>query len=151
MSYVKIKIITGWTITDVRCHPPLPSKSHDKEIMRLYLAIIPDTLSEVLLRRRLQISDQVTSPGELRRDFLSLELKIGARLKIYTVAIQDDTTWTTYQPTQEFNSELESTTQAEVNKVMIQDNTLWIMHVDGSSNIRGSGLGVAFKSSQGAI
>ncbi|KAJ9561519.1 hypothetical protein OSB04_006679 [Centaurea solstitialis] len=32
---------------------------------------------------------------------------------------------------------------------MIQDNKPWILHVDGSSNIRGSGLGVVLKSSQG--
>ncbi|KAJ9551535.1 hypothetical protein OSB04_015580 [Centaurea solstitialis] len=45
---IKVMTITGWTITNVRCHPPLSSKSYDKEVIRLYLAIIPNTLSDVL-------------------------------------------------------------------------------------------------------
>ncbi|KAJ9553668.1 hypothetical protein OSB04_017713 [Centaurea solstitialis] len=87
--------------------------SHDKEIMRLYLAIIQDTLSDVLVRQH--VVQQVP-------------IYYVSKPLFYTEA----------------SSELESTTQAEV-------NTLWIMHVDGSSNIRELGLGVTFKSSQGAI
>ncbi|KAJ9566427.1 hypothetical protein OSB04_002393 [Centaurea solstitialis] len=49
----------------------------------------------------------------------------------------------------EFSPELDTMTQAEVNNVMIQDNKPWILQVDGSSNIRGSGLGVVLKSPQG--
>ncbi|KAJ9553199.1 hypothetical protein OSB04_017244 [Centaurea solstitialis] len=45
------------------------------------------------------------------------------------------------------NQELEPTTCDEV--VMISDNQPWILYVDGSSNVRGCGLGIVLKSSQG--
>ncbi|KAJ9556882.1 hypothetical protein OSB04_011496 [Centaurea solstitialis] len=47
----------------------------------------------------------------------------------------------------EFSPELEPTMCDEI--VTIQDNQPWLLCVDGSSNIRGAGLGVALKSSQG--
>ncbi|KAJ9551982.1 hypothetical protein OSB04_016027 [Centaurea solstitialis] len=49
----------------------------------------------------------------------------------------------------EFSPEIEPPTYDEVNNVMLQDNKPWILHVDGSSNIRGSGLGVVLKPSHG--
>ncbi|KAJ9561561.1 hypothetical protein OSB04_006721 [Centaurea solstitialis] len=49
----------------------------------------------------------------------------------------------------ETSPELEPMTQTEVSIVAIQDDTPWIMHIDGSSNIRGSGLGVVLRSLQG--
>ncbi|KAJ9561688.1 hypothetical protein OSB04_006848 [Centaurea solstitialis] len=47
----------------------------------------------------------------------------------------------------EFSPGLEPTTCDEV--VMISDNQPWILYVDGSSNVRGCGLGIVLKSSQG--
>ncbi|KAJ9553525.1 hypothetical protein OSB04_017570 [Centaurea solstitialis] len=47
----------------------------------------------------------------------------------------------------EFSPGLEPTTCDEV--VMISDNKPWILYVDGSSNVRGCGLGIVLKSSQG--
>ncbi|KAJ9566843.1 hypothetical protein OSB04_002809 [Centaurea solstitialis] len=47
----------------------------------------------------------------------------------------------------EFSPRMEPTTCDEI--VMISDNKPWILYVDGSSNVRGSGLGVVLKSSQG--
>ncbi|KAJ9542391.1 hypothetical protein OSB04_028897 [Centaurea solstitialis] len=47
----------------------------------------------------------------------------------------------------EFSPGLEPTTCDEI--VMISDNKPWILYVDGSSNIRGCGLGIVLKSSQG--
>ncbi|KAJ9536787.1 hypothetical protein OSB04_un000011 [Centaurea solstitialis] len=47
----------------------------------------------------------------------------------------------------EFSPGLEPTTCDEV--VMISDNRPWILYVDGSSNVRGCGLGIVLKSSQG--
>ncbi|KAJ9565054.1 hypothetical protein OSB04_001020 [Centaurea solstitialis] len=49
----------------------------------------------------------------------------------------------------EFSLGIEQPSHDEINNVMIQDNQLWTLHVDGSSNIRGSGLGVVLKSSHG--
>ena len=49
----------------------------------------------------------------------------------------------------DFSPDLERKAQAEINSVAIQDNEIWVMHVDGSSNIRGSGLGVVLQSPQG--
>ncbi|KAJ9544344.1 hypothetical protein OSB04_024051 [Centaurea solstitialis] len=49
----------------------------------------------------------------------------------------------------EFSPGSEPTTSDEVHNVMIQDNKPWLLYVDRSSNIRGSGLGVVLKSSQG--
>ncbi|KAJ9542681.1 hypothetical protein OSB04_029187 [Centaurea solstitialis] len=49
----------------------------------------------------------------------------------------------------EFSPGLEPTTCDEVHNVMIQDNKPWVLYVDGSSNVRGSGLGVVLKSLQG--
>ncbi|RRC42143.1 reverse transcriptase-like protein, partial [Escherichia coli] len=49
----------------------------------------------------------------------------------------------------EFSPGLEPTTCDEVNNVMISDNNPWLLYVDGSSNVRGCGLGVVLKSSQG--
>ncbi|KAJ9541567.1 hypothetical protein OSB04_028073 [Centaurea solstitialis] len=49
----------------------------------------------------------------------------------------------------EFSPGIEQPSHDEINNVMIQDNQLWTLHVDGSSNIRGSGLGVVLKSSHG--
>ncbi|KAJ9542277.1 hypothetical protein OSB04_028783 [Centaurea solstitialis] len=49
----------------------------------------------------------------------------------------------------EFSPELEPTTCDEVHNVTIQDNKTWLLYVDGSSNVRGSRLGVVLKSSQG--
>ncbi|KAJ9552504.1 hypothetical protein OSB04_016549 [Centaurea solstitialis] len=51
----------------------------------------------------------------------------------------------------EFSPGLEPTTCDEVHNVTIQDNKPWLLYVDGSSNVRGSGLGVVLKSSQGEI
>ncbi|KAJ9546290.1 hypothetical protein OSB04_018833 [Centaurea solstitialis] len=47
----------------------------------------------------------------------------------------------------EFSPGLEPTTCDEI--VMISDNKPWILYVDGSSNVRGCGLGIVLKSSQG--
>ncbi|KAJ9539344.1 hypothetical protein OSB04_032077 [Centaurea solstitialis] len=47
----------------------------------------------------------------------------------------------------EFSPGLEPTTCDEI--VMISDNKPWILYVDGSSNVRGCGLGLVLKSSQG--
>ncbi|KAJ9566095.1 hypothetical protein OSB04_002061 [Centaurea solstitialis] len=47
----------------------------------------------------------------------------------------------------EFSPGLEPTMCDEV--VMISDNKPWILYVDGSSNVRGCGLGIVLKSSQG--
>ncbi|KAJ9538340.1 hypothetical protein OSB04_031073 [Centaurea solstitialis] len=49
----------------------------------------------------------------------------------------------------EFSPEVEQPSHDEINNVMIQDNQLWTLYVDGSSNIRGSGLGIVLKSSHG--
>ncbi|KAJ9538829.1 hypothetical protein OSB04_031562 [Centaurea solstitialis] len=49
----------------------------------------------------------------------------------------------------ELSPGIEQPSHDEINNVMIQDNQLWTLHVDGSSNIRGSGLGVVLKSSHG--
>ncbi|KAJ9560505.1 hypothetical protein OSB04_005665 [Centaurea solstitialis] len=49
----------------------------------------------------------------------------------------------------EFSPEIEPPTYDEVNNVMLQDNKPWILHVDGSSNVRGSELGVVLKPSHG--
>ncbi|KAJ9546912.1 hypothetical protein OSB04_019455 [Centaurea solstitialis] len=49
----------------------------------------------------------------------------------------------------EFSHGLEPMTCDEVHNVTIQDNQPWLLYVDGSSNVRGSGLGVVLKSSQG--
>ncbi|KAJ9560736.1 hypothetical protein OSB04_005896 [Centaurea solstitialis] len=49
----------------------------------------------------------------------------------------------------EFSPGIEQPSHDEINNVMIQDNQLWTLHVDGSSNIRGSRLGVVLKSSHG--
>ncbi|KAJ9542393.1 hypothetical protein OSB04_028899 [Centaurea solstitialis] len=40
----------------------------------------------------------------------------------------------------EFSPGTEQPSHDEINNVMIQDNQLWTLHVDGSSNIRGSGI-----------
>ncbi|KAJ9544140.1 hypothetical protein OSB04_023847 [Centaurea solstitialis] len=47
----------------------------------------------------------------------------------------------------EFSPGLEPTTCDEI--VTIQDNQPWLLYVDGSSNVRGAGLGIVLKSSQG--
>ncbi|KAJ9539491.1 hypothetical protein OSB04_032224 [Centaurea solstitialis] len=49
----------------------------------------------------------------------------------------------------EFSPGIEQPSHDEINNVMIQDNQLWTLHADGSSNIRGSGLGIVLKSSHG--
>ncbi|KAJ9547211.1 hypothetical protein OSB04_019754, partial [Centaurea solstitialis] len=49
----------------------------------------------------------------------------------------------------EFSPEVEQPSHDEINNVMIQDNQPWTLYVDGSSNIRGSGLGIVLKSSHG--
>ncbi|KAJ9557089.1 hypothetical protein OSB04_011703 [Centaurea solstitialis] len=49
----------------------------------------------------------------------------------------------------EFSPGVEQPSYDEINNVMIQDNQLWTLYVDGSSNIRGSGLGIVLKSSHG--
>ncbi|KAJ9566692.1 hypothetical protein OSB04_002658 [Centaurea solstitialis] len=49
----------------------------------------------------------------------------------------------------EFSPGLEPTTCDEVHNVTIQDNQPWLLYVDGSSIVRGVGLGVVLKSSQG--
>jgi hypothetical protein len=49
----------------------------------------------------------------------------------------------------DFSPELEEKAQLEIDTVAIYDHKSWIMYVDGSSNIRGSGLGVVLRSPQG--
>ncbi|KAJ9553497.1 hypothetical protein OSB04_017542, partial [Centaurea solstitialis] len=49
----------------------------------------------------------------------------------------------------EFSPEVEQPSHDEINNVMIQDNQPWTLYVDGSTNIRGSGLGIVLKSSHG--
>ena len=49
----------------------------------------------------------------------------------------------------DFNSELEKEAQLEACNVAIEEDKPWIIHVDGSSNIRGSGLDIILKSPQG--
>ncbi|KAJ9544554.1 hypothetical protein OSB04_024261 [Centaurea solstitialis] len=49
----------------------------------------------------------------------------------------------------EFSPRVEQPSHDEINNVMIPDNQLWTLYVDGSSNIRGSGLGIVLKSSHG--
>ena len=52
----------------------------------------------------------------------------------------------------DFSLRLEVTAQTEVS--MLEVNTInnkWILHVDGSSNFRGAGLGILLKSPQGDI
>ena len=50
----------------------------------------------------------------------------------------------------DFNPELEEKAQLEINTIATHDDKSWIMYVDGSSNIRGSGLGIVLRSLQGA-
>ncbi|KAJ9542262.1 hypothetical protein OSB04_028768 [Centaurea solstitialis] len=49
----------------------------------------------------------------------------------------------------EFSPGVEQPSHDEINNMMIPDNQLWTLYVDGSSNIRGSGLGIVLKSSHG--
>ncbi|KAI3685271.1 hypothetical protein L6452_34512 [Arctium lappa] len=50
----------------------------------------------------------------------------------------------------DFSLELEKEAQSKVCSVANHDDKPWILHVDGSTNARGTGLGVVLKSPQGA-
>ncbi|KAJ9542341.1 hypothetical protein OSB04_028847 [Centaurea solstitialis] len=142
--------------------PPLLTKPVEGESLQLYLARGRSTAMTNLLSKK------------LRHYFVSHHIIVVTNYPLKTILRKPELTgrlgkWSIYlsgfdiefkpktaiksQALADFVAEffpgLEPTTCDEVNNVMISDNKPLLLYVDGSSNVRGCGLGVVLKSSQG--
>ncbi|KAJ9561498.1 hypothetical protein OSB04_006658 [Centaurea solstitialis] len=149
--------------------PPLLTKQIEGESLQLYLAVSNNAVSAVLVREDDQqqhpiyyvsksflnaetrytymeklLLGLVTAAKKLRHYFESHHIIVVTNYPLKTV---DSRIYREFKA--EFNPGTEPPSHDEINNVMIQDNQLWTLHVDGSSNVRGSGLGVVLKSSHG--
>ncbi|KAJ9555097.1 hypothetical protein OSB04_009711 [Centaurea solstitialis] len=150
--------------------PPLLTKPVEGESLQLYLAVSKNATSAVLVREEDQRQQPIyyvsksfldaetrytsmeklllglmTAAKKLRHYFESHHIIVVTNYPLKTVLRKPELTgrlakWSIYL-------RLEPTTCDEV--VMISDNQPWILYVDGSSNVRGCGLGIVLKSSQG--
>ncbi|KAJ9535840.1 hypothetical protein OSB04_un001005 [Centaurea solstitialis] len=146
---------------------PLLTKPVEGESLQLYLAVSHNAVSAVLVREDdqqqrliyyvsksfLDAETRYTSMTVLRKPELKGRL---AKWSIYLSGFDLE-----YKPKTAIKSQAladfiaefilgtKPPSHDEVNNVTIQDNKPWILHVDGSSNVRGSGLGVVLKSSHG--
>ncbi|KAJ9546251.1 hypothetical protein OSB04_025958 [Centaurea solstitialis] len=138
--------------------PPLLTKPVEGESLQLYLAVSHNAVSVVLLRE----DDQQQRPiYYVSKSFLYAETRPEltgrlAKWSIYLCGFDLEYKAKTAIKSQaladfiaEFSPRTEPPSHNEVNNVTIQDNKPWILHVDGSSNVRGSRLGVVLKSSHG--
>ncbi|KAJ9542676.1 hypothetical protein OSB04_029182 [Centaurea solstitialis] len=152
--------------------PPLLTKPVEGESLQLYLAVSKNATSAVLVREEDQqqrpiyyvskslldaetrytsmeklLLSLMTAAKKLRHYFESHHIVVVTNYPLKTVLRKPELTgrlakWSIYL-------RLEPTTCDDVNIVMISDNKPWLLYVDGSSNVRGCGLGVVLKSSQG--
>ncbi|KAJ9557119.1 hypothetical protein OSB04_011733 [Centaurea solstitialis] len=139
--------------------PPLLTKPIEGESLQLYLAVSNNAVSAVLVRE----DDQQQHPiYYVSKSFLNAETRytsieklllglVTAAKKLRHYFESHHIIVVTNYPLKTVlrKPELTGRSHDEIDNVMIQDNQLWTLHVDGSSNIRGSGLGVVLKSSQG--
>ncbi|KAJ9542222.1 hypothetical protein OSB04_028728 [Centaurea solstitialis] len=133
--------------------PSLLTKPNEGESLYLYLAVSNNAVSAVVVREE----DQQQRPiyyTVLRKPELTGRL---AKWSIYLSGFDIEFKPKTAIKSQvladfvaEFSTEIEPPTYDEANNVILQDNKPWILHVDGSSNVRGSGLGVVLKPSHGS-
>ncbi|KAJ9567722.1 hypothetical protein OSB04_003688 [Centaurea solstitialis] len=123
--------------------PPLLTKPVVGESLQLYLAVSKNATSAVLVREEDQQQRPIyyISKSFLDAETSGFDIEFKPKTTIKSQALADFVA--------EFSPGVEPTTCDEVNNVMISDNKPWLLYVDGSSNVRGCGLGVVFKSSQG--
>ncbi|KAJ9555927.1 hypothetical protein OSB04_010541 [Centaurea solstitialis] len=127
--------------------PPLLTKPNEGESLYLYLAVSNTAVSAVVVREEDQQQRPIYYPeltGRLAKWSIYLsgfDIEFKPKTAIKSQVLADFVA--------EFSPGIEPPTYDEVNNVMLQDNKPWILHVDGSSNVRGSGLGVVLKPSHG--
>ncbi|KAJ9544334.1 hypothetical protein OSB04_024041 [Centaurea solstitialis] len=123
--------------------PPLLTKSVEGESLQLYLAV--NVNGEITSIRKPELKTVLRKPELTARlakwsiylNGFDIEFKPKTAIKSQALA----------NFVAEFSPRLEPTTCDEI--VTIQDNQPWLLYVDGTSNIRGAGVGVILKSSQG--
>ncbi|KAI3758461.1 hypothetical protein L6452_06024 [Arctium lappa] len=139
--------------------PPFLSKPEKGEVLQLYLAVSINSVSAVLIRetdgRHLPIYyvSKTLLDAETRKPELTGRL---AKWSIYLSNFDLDFKPKTAIKSQvladfvsDFSPELESTMTSDKLIVATLHDTTWTLHVDGSANIRGTGLGVVLQSPQG--
>ncbi|KAI3719999.1 hypothetical protein L6452_20906 [Arctium lappa] len=139
--------------------PPFLSKPEQGEVLQLYLAVSNNSVSAVLIRetdgRQLPIYyvSKTLLDAETRKPELTGRL---AKWSIYLSNFDLDFKPITAIKSQvladfisDFSPELESTMTSDKLIVATLHDTTWTLDVDGTANIRGTGLGVVLQSPQG--
>ncbi|XP_057252250.1 uncharacterized protein LOC130592103 [Beta vulgaris subsp. vulgaris] len=124
--------------------PPLLSKPVADEPLQLYVAVSESSVSAVLPEKaRRQLPVYYVSKSLVDAE-TSYDITYQPRTAIKSQALADFVA--------DFSPTLEAIAQTEVSMLEVNTtNSKWILHVDGSSNFRGAGLGVLLKSPQGDI
>ncbi|XP_056689354.1 uncharacterized protein [Spinacia oleracea] len=135
--------------------PPLLSKPMEKKELQLYLAVTESTISDVLVREE---DDKQLPIYYVSKSLLSAKMRMSKwaiQLGCFDIRYEPHTTIKSQALTDfvaDFNPSIQHEVDREVNILSDTGTSLtWTIYTDGSSNTRGTVLGIVLKSPQWGI
>ncbi|KAK1432046.1 hypothetical protein QVD17_08935 [Tagetes erecta] len=131
-------------LKDYLSSAPLLMKPEDNKPLFLYLAVSGNAVSAVLVKDHEGQQHPVyyVSKSLLDAETSAYDIIYEPRTAIKSQALADFVA--------DFSDDLIKEADLEVQQLE-EDKGLWVLHIDGASNVRGTGLGILLKSPQGDI